>query len=139
MTLRTNSGIRLCCRGANTGAIWSVQCCPSNGLVAYAGEDGEVAIFKERMLQDNRMRRAHTTVAGPSDLSVNLTSSDPYLPLQHEPLHGFDRHAVCPAATQLLAVCTLLKQLFLFLLDRFLLHARALTFQTTLEHAAVCF
>ncbi|DBB09914.1 TPA: hypothetical protein ACH3X3_001521 [Trebouxia sp. C0006] len=51
-------------RGANTGAVWSVQCCPSNGLVAYAGEDGEVAIFKERMLQDNRMRRAHTTVAG---------------------------------------------------------------------------
>ncbi|DBB02963.1 TPA: hypothetical protein ACH3X1_013556 [Trebouxia sp. C0004] len=56
--------MRLPCRGANTGAIWSVQCCPSNGLVAYAGEDGEVAIFKERMLQDNRMRRAHTTVAG---------------------------------------------------------------------------
>lgn len=58
-----------------------MQCCPSNGLVAYAGEDGEVAIFKERMLQDNRMRRAHTTVAGPSDLSVNLTPTHPHLPL----------------------------------------------------------
>ena len=51
-------------RGANTGAIWSLQCCPSNGLVAYGGEDGEVAIFKERMLQDNRTRRPHTAVAG---------------------------------------------------------------------------
>ena len=73
--------MRLQCRGANTGAIWSVQCCPSNGLVAYAGEDGIVAIFKERMLQDNRMRRAHTTVAGRSDLSVNLAPSNPHLPL----------------------------------------------------------
>ena len=51
-------------RGTNTGAIWSVHCCPSNGLVAYAGEAGIVAIFKERMLQDNRMRKAHTAVAG---------------------------------------------------------------------------
>ncbi len=74
--------------------------------MAYAGEDGEVAIFKERMLQDNRMRRAHTTVAGLSDLSVDLTSSYCHLPLQHEPLHELDRHAVCPAATQLMAVCT---------------------------------
>ena len=32
--------------------------------MAYAGEDGEVAIFKERMLQDNRTRRPHTAVAG---------------------------------------------------------------------------
>ncbi len=102
--------------------------------MAYAGEDGEVAIFKERMLQDNRMRRAHTTVAGLSDLSVNLTSSDPHLPLQHETLHGFDRRAICPVATQLLAVCTLLKQV-----DRFLLHTRALTFEAALEHAAVYF
>lgn len=49
--------------------------------MAYAGEDGEVAIFKERMLQDNRMRRAHTTVAGPSDLSVNLAPSNSHLSL----------------------------------------------------------
>lgn len=102
--------------------------------MAYAGEDGEVAIFKERMLQDNRMRRAHTTVAGPLDLSVNLTSCDPYLPLQRETIHGSDRHATCPVATQLLAICRLSKQF-----DRFLLHTRALTSQTTLEHAAVCF
>lgn len=33
-------------------------------MVAYSGEAGEVAVFKERMLQDNRMRRAHTAVAG---------------------------------------------------------------------------
>ena len=44
-----------------------MQCCPSNGLVAYGGEDGEVAIFKERMLLDNRVRRAHTAVAGQFD------------------------------------------------------------------------
>jgi len=86
--------------------------------VAYAGEDGEVAIFKERMLQDNRMRRAHTTVAGLSDLSDAERSSSAIV--QHEPLHELDRHAVCPAATQLLAVCTLLKQF-----GRFLLHTRA--------------
>ena len=124
--------MRLPCRGANTGAVWSVQCCPSNGLVAYAGEDGEVAIFKERMLQDNRMRRAHTTVAGPSDLSVDLTFSYPHLPLQRETFHGSDRHATCPVATQLLAICTLSKQF-----DRFLLHTRALTSQAALEQAAV--
>ena len=41
-----------------------MHCCPSNGLVAYGGEDGEVAIFKEPMLQDSRQRRAHTAVAG---------------------------------------------------------------------------
>ena len=52
------------CRGTNTGAVWSLHCCPSNGLVAYGGEDGEVAIFKEPMLQDSRHRRAHTAVAG---------------------------------------------------------------------------
>lgn len=52
------------CRGTNTGAVWSMHCCPSNGLVAYGGEDGEVAIFKEPMLQDSRHRRAHTAVAG---------------------------------------------------------------------------
>ena len=33
-------------------------------MVAYSGEAGEVAVFKERMLQDNRLRRAHTAVAG---------------------------------------------------------------------------
>ena len=26
-------------KGTNTGAIWSVQCCPSNGLVALGGKD----------------------------------------------------------------------------------------------------
>ncbi|KAL3157576.1 hypothetical protein ABBQ32_012027 [Trebouxia sp. C0010 RCD-2024] len=51
-------------RGENTGAIWSLHCCPSNGMVAYGGEDGEVAICKEPMLQDSRHRRAHTAVAG---------------------------------------------------------------------------
>ena len=63
----------LTCRGANSGAIWSVQCCPSNGLVAYGGEDGEVAIFKEAMLQDNRRRRGHIAVAGQSGLLLCQT------------------------------------------------------------------
>ena len=56
-------------RGTNSGAIWSVHCCPSNGMVAYSGEAGEVAVFKEYMLQDNRMRRAHTAVAGVPECS----------------------------------------------------------------------
>ena len=41
-----------------------MQCCPSNGLVAYGGEDGEVAIFKDHMLLDNRQRKPHIAVAG---------------------------------------------------------------------------
>lgn len=55
-----------------------MHCCPSNGLVAYGGEDGEVAIFKEPMLQDSRHRRAHTAVAGqaPSLTSSGATTCD---------------------------------------------------------------
>lgn len=58
-----------------------MHCCPSNGMLAYSGEAGEVGIFKERMLQDNRMRRAHTAVAGAPQPDSHILSKSCMLAL----------------------------------------------------------
>lgn len=54
------------CRGRNMGAVWGLHACQSLGMVAYGGEDGEVATFRRPLLGDARQRERHTTILGKS-------------------------------------------------------------------------
>ena len=46
------------------GAMWDVHACASMGMIAYGGEDGQVACFSKPLRGDARLREAHTVIAG---------------------------------------------------------------------------
>lgn len=45
--------------GQNKGAIHTVRCSPCSSLVAYGGEDGEIAVFAKENVGDTRYRKPH--------------------------------------------------------------------------------
>lgn len=45
--------------GQNRGAIHSVRCSSCNAVVAYAGEDGEIAVMTKENVGDSRYRKPH--------------------------------------------------------------------------------